>query len=383
MVLRLVPALCAGSLALGLLGACGKAPTPAAPPIPEVSVLKVEAGKTPLVMETIADIRAFREVEIRPRTTGLIEKQVFRPGQVVKEGEVLFVLDTSALDSALANTQAQLLEAETAWQRAQQDVARYKPLLEDDAVPRQTYDQAVAAERQALAIVQSRREGVNRARIDRSYAEVRAPLAGQVGLQKLEVGGLATAGQTVLATVSALEPMAAYMSIPEAEYLQFASKVERARQTGKAPDRGVKLVLADGSTFAQLGKFDFADRAINPQTGTLTLRVVFPNPQHLLRPGMTGRLHVTYDERDDALLVPQKAVTELLGRAFLSVVDAQGKVEQRPVKLGDRIGDRWLVEEGLKAGETIVVEGLQRAKAGSTVKPVPLAAAPAITPKGK
>ncbi len=216
---------------------------------------------------------------------------------------------------------------------------------------------------------------MNRARIERGYAEVRAPLGGQIGLQKLEVGALATAGQTVLATISSLDPMVAYMSIPEAEYLHFARRIDRAQASGKGSERAVKLLLADGSAFPQPGRFDFADRAINPQTGTLSLRAVFPNPQHLLRPGMTGRLQVTYDVLDNALLVPQKAVTELLGRHFLSIVDAQGKVEQRPVKLGDRIGDEWLVEQGLKAGETFVVEGLQRARPGGTVKPVPPTAA--------
>jgi membrane fusion protein (multidrug efflux system) len=143
----------------------------------------------------------------------------------------------------------------------------------------------------------------------------------------------------------------------------------------------VQLLLADGSLYAQLGKFDFADRAVNPATGTLTLRAVVPNPDDLLRPGMTGRLRVTYDVVENAIVIPQKAVTELLGRAFVSVVGEDGKVEQRPVKTGDRIGDQWLVTEGLRAGETVVVEGVQKARPGSVVRPMPLSApAPAAAP---
>ena len=377
------------------LAACGKqAPAPQAPPPPEVGVLKVEARATPLSIDIVGDIRAFREVELRPRVSGVIEKQMFRPGQMVREGEPLFLIDTRSLDSAVADAQARLIEAEAGLQRASEDVARYKPLLADDAIPRQTYEQAVAAEKQAASLVESRREGVNRARIDRSYAEVRAPVSGQIGLQKVEVGGLASAGQTVLATVSSLDPVVAYFSVAETEYLAYVRRFQAAARSGRLVSRPVELLLSDGSLYTHPGKFDFADRAVNPATGTLTLRAVFPNTEQLLRPGMTGRVRVTYDVAEAAILIPQKAVTELLGKQFVSVVGADGKVEQRPVKTGDRLGEQWLIEEGLKVGDTGVVEGVQKARPGSTVKAVPLGAsaapaapaaaaapAPALAPK--
>lgn len=366
-----VSSVMAAALAL-LLAGCGKqAAAPAAPPPPEVGVITVEAKSTPLSLEIVGDIRAFREIELRPRVTGVVEKQLFTPGQMVREGQPLFLIDTRSLDSATADAQARLLEAEAQLVRARQDVARYKPLLADDAIPRQTYDQAVAAEQQAASIVESRREGVNRARIDRSFAEVRAPVSGQIGLQKIEVGGLASAGQTVLATVSSLDPVVVYFSVTEAEYLAFARRVQAAG--GKTPNHPVQLMLADGSAYELPGRFDFADRAINPQTGTLTLRAVFPNPKDLLRPGMTGRVRVVYDVADNAIVIPQKAVTELLGRQFVTVVGADNKAEQRAVVTSDRIGDRWLVQSGLKAGETIVVEGVQKARPGSVVRPLPVA----------
>jgi len=356
------------------LAGCGRQPAQLPPPAtPEVGVIEVSAARTPLTAELVGDIRAFREVELRPRVSGVVERQLFQPGQMVKEGQPLFVIDTRALDSAVADAQARLVESEAALSRARQDVERYKPLLVDDAIPRQTYDQAVSAEQQAASVVESRRESVTRAKLDRSYADVRAPVTGQIGLQRVEVGALATAGQTVLATVSTLDPVTVYFSVSEAEYLNYARRLN-AMSRGEGTRRGLQLqlVLGDGSVYPAAGTLDFADRAVNPATGTLTLRAVFPNPEGLLRPGMTGRVRAVYDHVDNAIVIPQKAVTELLGRQFVSVVLADGKVEQRPVKTGERIGDQWLISEGLKPGERVVVEGVQKARPGTVVKPVPL-----------
>jgi RND family efflux transporter MFP subunit len=368
------PALVLSLLIGALVAGCGKqAAMPPPPPVPEVGVIKVEAKSTPLFAELVGDVRAFREVELRPRVSGVVEKQMFTPGQMVREGQPLFLIDTRALDSGVADAQAKLIDAEAQLTRARQDVERYKPLLVDDAIPRQTYEQAVAAQTQAESLVGSRREGVTRAKIDRGFAEVTAPVTGQIGLQKVEVGGLATSGSTVLAVVSSLDPVVVYFSVSEKEYLDFARRFEGTKQADRAEQRRpIELLLSDGSRYKYPGKFDFADRAINPQTGTLTLRAAFPNPEQLLRPGMTGRVRLVYDVAAAAIVIPQKAVTELLGRQFVSVVGADGKVEQRAVKTGDRIGDQWLIEEGLKPGETVVVEGVQKARPGGIVKAVPI-----------
>jgi membrane fusion protein (multidrug efflux system) len=367
-------ALCALLLAVA---ACEKPAAPPAPAVPEVGVMQVTSSATPLTVDLIADIRAYREVELRPRVSGIIEKQLFKPGQIVREGQTLFVIDSRSLDSAVADAQAKLVEAEAQLDRARQDVARYEPLLVDDAIPRQTYDQAVSVVKQTASIVDSRKEAVARARIDRSYAEVKAPVTGQVGLQKVEVGGLASAGQTTLAVVSTRDPMLAYVSVSEGEYLLLSR-----RMAANDPDKKlrrqvpVELFLSDGSKYEQTGYFDFADREVNSTTGTLTLRAVFANPGDLLRPGMTGRIRVVYEVAKEAIVIPQKAVSELLGRAFVSVVLADGKVEQRPVVTGDRIGDQWLIRDGLKPGDTVIVEGLQKARPGRIVKPMPAAASP-------
>lgn len=352
-----------------LLVACQEAVPPPAPAVPEVIVESVAGRTTPLTADVVAEVKAYREVDIYSRITGQLFKQAFKPGQKVKEGDLLFSIDPRAYDEAVIDAQAKLAESEAVLARARQDVARYKPLLPDNAIPRQTYDQAVASEQQNAAVVQARRAGLERARLDRSYAEVRSPISGQIGLQKLEVGALATAGQTVLATVSTLDPVVAYFSIPEVDYINLAKRFMQDKKEGEAKSP-IKLILADGSVYGEAGQIDFADRALNAATGTLTLRAVFPNPSGLLRPGMNTRVRIVYEVAQDALLIPQKAVTELLGKQFVAVVGEGDKVEQRPITTGARLGELWLVQSGLKAGERIVVEGVQKAQAGVVVRPV-------------
>lgn len=359
------------------LAACTEQKKPAPPAPPEVIVETLSAQTTPLTVDVVAEVKAFREVDIYSRISGQLIKQAFKPGQKIKEGELLFSVDPRAYDEAALDAQAKLAEAESVLARTRQDLERYKPLLPDNAIPRQTYDQAVATEQQNVAVVQARRAGLERARLDRSYADVRSPISGQIGLQKLEVGALASAGQTVLATVSTLDPVVAYFSIPEVDYINLAKRFMKERQENKSEaEQPIELILADGSVYAETGTIDFADRALNAATGTLTLRAVFPNPSGLLRPGMNTRVRLVYEVAQDALLIPQKAVSELLGKQFVAVVGGGDKIEQRPISTGARIGELWLVKTGLKAGERIVVEGVQKAQPGTVVKPV---AAPAAT----
>ena len=366
-----------GAVAL-LLASCGKkveAPPP--PPPPEVVVQVVSQQTTPLKVDIVAEVKAYREVELRPRVTGLVTKLSFQPGQRVKEGELLMQIDPRPYDEQVTDAQAKLAESEAQLARARQDVARYEPLLPDNAIPRQTYDQAVAQEKSNAAVVTARRASLETAKLSRSYAEVRSPITGRIGLQKVELGALATAGQTVLATVSTLDPMVVYFSVPEIAYLEYARRLAALQKAGKAgTEPPVDLILADGSTYRQRGKFDFADRALDASTGTLTVRAVFANPDDLLRPGMNVRVRFVSEVAENAILIPQRAVTEMLGKQFASVVGADNKVEQRPITTGARIGELWLVKSGLKAGEKIVVDGLQKARPGVVVRPVAAASAP-------
>ncbi|SFM95727.1 membrane fusion protein, multidrug efflux system [Formivibrio citricus] len=353
-------------IALGTSG-CREAKEAAPPPLPEVVVQQIVPRTTPLTVDMVSEIKAYSEVDLRPRVSGVVIKQAFRPGQKVREGDLLFVIDPRAYDAAVGDAQARLAESEAMLAKARQDVERYKPLLPDRAIPRQTYDQAVAFEQQNAAIVKARRAALEMARLDRSHTEVRSPVSGQIGMQKVEVGALANAGQSVLATVSTLDPAVAYFSISEAAYLQYQKQLN---QPGQGKGNLIDLILADGSIYPEKGRPDFVDRAFNPATGTLMLRVVFPNPRGLLRPGMNARVRIVYEVANNAILVPQKAVTEMLDKQFVSVVVEGDKIEQRPIRTGPRIGDLWVVEDGLKLGERIVVEGVQKARPGSVVKPV-------------
>lgn len=369
--LFLLPGLC---LALLLGAGCGRQPPQQQAAPPQVTTLQMKPQAATITGELVGEVRAFRQVELRPQVTGWIERQLFRPGQQVNEGDVLFIIDTRQYEQNVVDARAGVARAEAALARARQDVSRYAPLLPDNAIPRATYDQAVAEQRSAQAALASARAALARAELDLSNTQVRSPLTGQIGLQQLEVGALASAGQTVLATVSTLDPVLVYFSIPEAELIRFVRKYGAGdagrREVASHP---VHLLLPDGSRYEEEGQIDFTERAI-ASTGTLTVRARFPNPDTLLRPGMNVRLRVSYDEVPDALLIPQRAVTELLGRQFVSVVGEGNTVAQRAVQLGDRIGELWMVLEGLQPGEVIVVDGLQKAPAGTVVDPVPVTA---------
>jgi len=346
----------------------------ATPPGPEVTVMTVSSQPTRLSLDIIGEIRAFREVELRARVTGNLNEIAFRPGQEVKEGELLMVIDSGPYQVALANAEAGLAQAKASLSRVRQDIERYKPLLPDNAIPRQVYDQAVAQAAQEEAVVAGRKAAIDKARLDLEYTRVTSPLTGRVGLQKVEIGSLVTAGQTGLVSVSTFDPVAVYFSISENDYLSYAKRHAARKKEGKADgaSQTVDLLLADGSVYEEKGRVDYIDPTIDPTSGTLILRALFANPKRLLRAGMNSRVRIYYDDIEAALLVPQKAVTETLGKYFLTVLDGSNKAEIRPVKLGARQGDLWLVEEGLSIGERIVVDGIQKARPGMIVTPRPV-----------
>jgi membrane fusion protein (multidrug efflux system) len=353
-----------------VLSACSEEKTPPAPPPPQVIAMQVIQRNATVIGDLVGEVRAFRQVELRPQTTGIVKKILFEPGQRVKLNQVLFVIDPQQFEASLTQALGAVADAEVALARARQDVARYEPLLSSNAIPRATYDAAVATAKSAQAVVAQRRAAAQRARFDLNNTNVRSPVTGQIGLQQVEIGALATAGQTLLATVSTLEPVYVNFSIPEVDYIRFVrGGGSRAAAQKKAHLHPIELILPDGSVYPEDGTFDFADRAITPGSGTLAVRAKFPNPGDLLRPGMNVRLRLVYEEFPNALLVPQRAVTELLGKQFVTVIDAENKAEQRPLTLGDRAGALWIVRSGLKADERIIVDGAQKAPPGTVVAP--------------
>ena len=343
------------------------------PAAPEVKVIAVQTQSTQLSLEIVGEIRAYREVDLRARVTGNLIDILFKPGQRVTKGEPPFQIDPGPYQTALANAKAGLAQASASLVRVQQDVERYKPLLPDNAIPRQVYDQAVAQAAQEKAVVDSQRAAVERAQLDLDYTRVQSPLDGRIGLQKVEVGALITAGQTVLATVSTLDPVVVYFSVSENEYLEYMRRMQAENKVaqGKNPDIPVELVLSDGTVYKERGRIDYSDPSVNATTGTLTLRAVFANPAELLRAGMNCRVRVYYDQLDNAILVPQKAVTETLGQYFVTIIGDDNVAQMQNVKLAQRIGEMWLVTEGLSGGERIVVEGVQKARPGMVVNPIP------------
>jgi membrane fusion protein (multidrug efflux system) len=362
------------SVAIALIAAivsCTKAPVqPPAPPPPRVVAIPVIQRTATVTGEQVGEVRAYREVDLRPQVTGTVQTILFEPGQAVKQGQVLFIIDPRPYEANLAQALAEVADAEAALARAQQDVARYEPLLPDNAIPRATYDAALAAVKSARAAVDARRAVADKARLDVENTRVRSPVTGQIGLQKIEVGALASAGQTVLATVSTLDPVYVNFSIPESDYVRFVrAGGSRAGAVKEARSHPIEIILPDGSLYPLKGRFDFAERAITTATGTLLIRALFPNPQKLLRPGLNVRVRTVYEEIPNALLVPQRAVIELLGKTFVMVIAPGDKTEQRPVELGDRTGEFWIVKAGLTPGERIVVDGLQKAPPGTRVIP--------------
>jgi RND family efflux transporter MFP subunit len=361
------------SLALQFSQWAGAATQTVVPPPPEVTVMQITPEPARLSIDIVGEIKAYREVELYARVSGNLLEMHFQPGQKVAEGDLLFVIDPGPYQTSLTNAEANLAQALASLARVRQDVERYKPLLPDNAIPRQVFDQTVAQAEQEAAVVASKRAAVERARLDLEYTRIRSPLSGRIGLQKVEVGALVTAGQTPLATVATLDPVAVYFSVSETDYLTYArQRREAAAQGGGArgSELPVELVLADGRVYGLSGRIDYSDPAVNPTTGTLTLRALFDNPDDLLRSGMNSRVRIYYSDLAEAILVPQRAVTETLGRYFITVIGADNRAELRPVQLGVRRGESWLVEQGLGAGERVVVDGVQKARPGQEVTPI-------------
>ena len=371
-----VPAFRAAALlaALSVVAAgCGKKEAMVLP-VPEVYVTQAVAKDVPVQMELIGQTAGSKDVEIRARVEGYLETVDFREGDFVKEGELLYQIDPKPFQAAVASARAQVATMQARLGQTETEVARMKPLAEQQAVSRRDYDNAVSARDAALAQLDAAKAALDKAQLDLGYTTIKAPISGLADLTKVKAGNLVGRGEsTLLTTISVVDPIYFTSSITEADYLMFA---QSDRQAGKRP---ATLVLADGSVYAEKGRLDAVQRAIDSKTGTLALRLLFPNPDRMLRPGQYGKIQFISEVLPGAVCVPQKAVSELQGVFQVVVVGAGNKAEIRTVKMGPRTGDLWVVKDGLKAGETVVVEGLQQVKPGGEVKPKPVEAAKAET----
>jgi len=357
-----------------LLGGCNQQKQAAPPPVPEVAVVTVQSQQVELTIELPGRTSAYLVAEIRPQVNGLIQKRLFKEGSDVKAGQVLYQIDPAPFQAALDHARAALAKAEANVPAIRLKMQRYKELLADKAVSQQDYDDAEAALKQAEAEVVYGKAAVESARINLDYTRVTAPISGRIGRSSVTDGALVTAHQpTALATIQQLDPI--YADVPQSttELLRLRRRLEEGRldQNG-GNQKKVKLILEDNNVYAQEGTLQFRDVTVDPTTGSVILRIVFPNPDGVLLPGMFVRAVVKEGINERAILIPQQTVArDPKGNPSVLVVDTEGKVQQRPLTLDRAMGDQWLVASGLSIGERVVVEGMQRARPGSSVKVVP------------
>lgn len=403
-------------IVIALLSAtgCSSAKEAAAPPPPDVEVAQVEQRDVPIYKEWIGTLDGMVNAEIKAQVSGYLLRQLYTEGAFVRKGQLLFEIDPrpfqAALDQArareaeaegqlaqansqLSEANAQVLQAEANQGKAQLDVNRYTPLAREKAVTDQELDNAVQANLAAKAAVEAAKAKVETARaaitaakaaieaakataataqLNLGFTRIVSPINGVAGLAQAQVGNLVGASSNALTTVSTVDPIKVYFTVSEQEYLQYvrANPSERQRQA-RQQQLELELLLADGSVYPRKGKFFIADREVNAQTGAIRLAGLFPNPGNILRPGQYGRVRARTETIESALLVPQRAVSELQGQYQVAVVGAGNKVNIRQVKVGARNGSLWVITEGLNPGDKVVAEGTQKVRPDAVVNPKP------------
>jgi membrane fusion protein (multidrug efflux system) len=344
-----------------------KPEAPATLPPPVVQVMEVVATNAPASTEFIGQLDSPQNVEIRARVVAFVDKMLFTEGTEVKEGDPLFKLDDKPYLQQLDAAKGSLAEAKAALNKYEKDVARLTPLAQKKAVPQQDLDNALASVDVGKAAVLTAEARVESATLDVGYCDVRAPVSGLIGDKKASIGELVGKTMpTLLTTISTLDPIWFYCNVSEVDYLKAQSAIQHTGK--KVQDMAVTLLLANGMIHPDKGKFVFIDRAVDVKTGTLKVRAEFPNTARILRPGMFGRIKVDLGARPDSILVPERAVSELQGKNFVWVVASDNKATQRPVTVGGQVGEYLLIQEGLKPGERIVVEGVQKVREGAPVQ---------------
>jgi membrane fusion protein (multidrug efflux system) len=362
--------------AAALAGACEE-PAAVAPPPPEVYVTDVVQRDVPVYLELVGQTAGFQDVDIRARVEGFLETVNFAEGTFINRGDLLYTIDRKPLEAILAEGKATQATAEARLAKANNDVARYTPLVAKQAVSRQELDNALAEQDASKSQVEAAKAAVEKATLDLSYTRVTSPITGLVGTTEVKSGNLVGRGEsTLLTTISQIDPILFNVGVTEADYLRVARQVTAAGKSSGGSREGIELRLADGTVYPQTGKINTIERAVDPTTGTLGMELVFPNPDQILRPGQYGRARILLDIKRNALLVPQRAVQELQSIYTVAIVDGD-KVAFRTVKVGQKVDSLWVIEEGVTAGEQIVVEGLQRIQDGMTVSAKPAPAAPA------
>jgi len=356
------------------LGGCSKK-KPAGPPpmIPEVAVMTVQPKEVVITTELAGRTSAYQIAEVRPQVSGIIQRRLFKEGAEVKAGQPLFQIDPALYQAALDNAKAALARSEAQLPAIQARASRFKDLLEQKAVSQQDYDDAAAALRQVQADIQFGKASVEAARINLQYTTITAPISGRIGKSNVTEGALVTAHQPLaLATIQKIDPMYVDVTQSTADLFRLRQQLEKGQMDQNGKNRQVRLRLDDGTEYPLKGNLQFQDITVDPSTGSVTLRMTFPNPKGILLPGMFVRALVQEGINKTAILVPQQAVVrDPRGIFIVLLVDAKGIVQPRPIAVDRAIGSNWLVSSGLAPGETVIVEGIIKAKPGIPVKTVP------------
>jgi RND family efflux transporter MFP subunit len=355
---------------LPLLDGCGHKAAPA-PPLQTVVVATVVQQDTPIYGEWVATLDGFVNAQIQPRVAGYVISQNYKEGSLVKKGEALFEIDPRPFQAALDQAKAQLAQAEAQLGKARLDVERDTPLAEARAIAQSQLDTEIQAKLGAQALVMAGKANVEQAQLNVEFTKVTSLVTGIAGIAQVQIGNL-VGPTSVLTSVSQVDPIKAYVTVSEQEFMDFHRRFPTEESVVAQRKRmPLQLILSDGSVYEHTGSISFADREVNPATGAIRIAGIFPNPNNLLRPGGYGRVRLSAKTQAGALLIPQRAVTELQGGHQVAVVGSDDKVSIRPVTVGERVGNLWIVTDGLKPGERVVVEGLTKVRDGSPVKAVP------------
>ena len=366
---------------LCLLAACGQkaaegaGPGRGAPPPAEVGVVTVAPRAVGLATELPGRLEASRVAQVRARAAGILQKRLFTEGSDVKAGQALFKIDSAPYQASAASAQAVLARAQANLTQASAQAERFKPLMEANAISKQDFINAVAAQKSAEADVASAKAALQTAQINLGYASVTSPIAGRIGRALVTEGALVGQGEaTQLAVVQQINPMYVNFTQSTTDVLRLRKAVESGqfkRAGGGAGGASVRIVLEDGSDYGQPGKLLFTDLTVDPSSGQITLRAEVPNAAGLLLPGMYVRVRLEQAQAEAGIVVPQQAVTRGSTGDSVMVVGADGKVAPRPVKIGTSVDGQWVVLDGLKTGEQVMVDGFQKLRGNAPVKPVP------------
>ena len=361
----------------------------AQPSTPDVEVTQVQKEDIPIYGEWIGTLDGLVDADVRAQVTGYLLKQGYQEGAPVKQGQLLFQIDPRPFQAVLDQAQGQLAQANAALanaaavqRRTELDVQRYKPLAEQQAASQQDLDNAVQNNLAAIATVETAKAqiktyeaAVETAKINLDFTRLVAPIDGIAGQAQLQVGALVTPNSGIVTSVSTVDPIKVYFTVGEPQYLAWRKRFP-TETTSEAAGKALhlQLILADGSTYSREGTFYFADRQVNVSTGAIRIAGLFPNPGSILRPGGYAKVRAVIATQPGALLVPQRAVSELQGGYQVAVVDGDNKVNVRTVTVGDPVGRQWIITDGLHAGERVVAEGTQKVRTGARVNPKPFCA---------